>query len=127
MQYNPSFLLGDVLRLNLPENFVWVHYTIQEDVLVVWSEWVSLDSQVSISVSYNPDRVSVDMSTFVSSQEIVSVVNDSSLTEVILRVVDPNVDLFAVWFVSDEEYHIIVSEAWVLRNDTIEPLAIQRL
>lgn len=127
MQYNPSFLLGDVLRLNLPENFVWVHYAIQEDVLVVWSEWVSLGSQVSISVSYNPDRVSVDMSTFVSSQEIVSVVNDSSLTEVVLRVVDPNVDLFAVWFVSDEEYHIIVSEAWVLRNDTIEPLAIQRL
>lgn len=127
MQYNPSFLLGDVLRLNLPENFVWVHYAIQEDVLVVWSEWVSLGSQVSISVSYNPDRVSVDMSTFVSSQEIVSVVNDSSLTEVILRVVDPTVDLFTVWFVSDEEYHIIVSEAWVLRNDTIESLAIQRL
>jgi len=42
-------------------------------------------------------------------------------------VVDPAVDLFSVWFVSDEEYHIVVSDAWVLRNGTIESLAIQRL
>lgn len=127
LQYNPSFLLGDVLRLNLPENFVGVYYDIQEDTLVAWAEWLSAGDQLSISISYNPDRVSVDMSTFVSSHEIVSVDDDGSYVSVVVRLVDPTVDLFTVWFVSDEEYHIVMSEAWVLRDNTIEPLAIQRL
>jgi hypothetical protein len=34
LQYNPSFLLGDVLRLNLPENFVGVYYGVQENALI---------------------------------------------------------------------------------------------
>jgi len=76
LQYNPSFLLGDVLRLNLPENFVGVHYAIQEDTLIVGSEGFAQDTEVSLSVSYNPDRVSVDMSTFISSHETISVVDD---------------------------------------------------
>lgn len=127
LQYNPSFLLGDVLRLSLPENFVGVYYDVQENVLLAWVEWLSAGEQVLLSVSYNPDRVSLDMSTFVSSHDIVSVDDDWSLMEVVVRVVDPTIDLFSVWFMSDEEYHIVVSEAWVLRDDIIEPLAIQRL
>gem|GEM_PF-2505517 len=35
LQHNPSFLLGDVLRLNLPENFVGVYYDVQESALLV--------------------------------------------------------------------------------------------
>ncbi len=127
LQYNPSFLLGDVLRLNLPENFVGVYYDIQENTLVAWSEWLLAGDEVSLSISYNPDRVSIDMSTFVSSHEIVSVDDDGSYISVVARLVDPTMDLFTVWFVSDEEYHIVVSEAWVSHNDIIEPLAIQRL
>lgn len=127
LQYNSSFLLGDVLRLSLPENFIGVYYDVQENVLLAWVEWLSAGEQVFLSVSYNPDRVSLDMSTFVSSHDIVSVDDDWSLMEVVVRVVDPTIDLFSVWFTSDEEYHIVVSEAWVLRDDIIEPLAIQRL
>jgi hypothetical protein len=127
LQYNPSFLLGDVLRLNLPENFVGVYYGVQEDTLIAWVEWLSAGEEVSLSVSYNPDRVSLDMSTFVSSHDILDVQDDGSFISVIVRVVDPAVDLFSVWFISDEEYHIVVSDAWVLRNDAIESLAIQRL
>lgn len=127
LQHNPSFLLGDVLRLNLPENFVGVYYDVQESALLVWAEWVLVGDQVSLSISYNPDRVSVDMSTFVSSHKIVSLDDDGSLVSVVLRVIDPTVELLSVWFVSDEEYHIVLSEAWVFRDGSIEPLAIQRL
>jgi len=127
IQHNPSFLLGDVLSLNLPENFVGVYYDVQEESLSVGATWLSIGDEVSLSISYNPERVSVDMSTFTSSHEIVSVTEDGSLVSVVLRVVDPSVDLLSVWFVSDEEYHIVVSDAWVLRNNTIEPLEIQRL
>gem|GEM_PF-2486817 len=52
--------------------------------------------QVSLSISYNPDRVSVDMSTFVSSHKIVSLDDDGSLVSVVLRVIDPTVELLSV-------------------------------
>jgi len=127
IQYNPSFLLGDVLRLTLPENFIGVHYAIQGSELVVGSEWFESGTQLSIWISYNPDRVSVDVSTFVSSHEIISLIEDVWMVSVVVDIVDPTIELFRLWFVSDEEYHIVVSEAWVLRGDITESVAIQRL
>lgn len=119
--------MGDVLRLNLPENFVGVHYAIQDNIFTVGSEGFAQDTQLSIWISYNPERVSVDMSTFVSSHEIISLVDDGSLVSVVVRIVDPNLDLFSLWFMSDEEYHIVVSDAWVVRDGVVESVAIQRL
>lgn len=104
-----------------------IHYALQEDVLVVGTEGFAQNQEISASISYNPDRVSIDMSTFVSAHEIVSVVDDWSLVSVVVRITDPGIDLFTVWFVSDEEYHIVMSEAWILRNGIVEPIAIQRL
>lgn len=127
VQHNPSFLLGDVLRLNLPDNFVGVHYAVQEDMMVVWSAGLMVWDEVSVSLSYNPDRVSVDMESFVSSHEIVSLDDDGWVVSIVLRVVTLPESLFSVWFVSDEEYHIVVSESSMSRDGQMTSLAIQRL
>jgi hypothetical protein len=122
IQRDPTFLLGDILRLTLPDNFVGVHYTLKNDVLFVSAVGLPEESQLDIVVSYNPDRVILDMDALSISHTLVRTV--SNVGELLLTVVlNGPENIFSIPFVSDPEYHILVSDVSL----SGESVAIQRI
>lgn len=122
IQHNPDFLLGDIFRLALPEHFVGVYYEVHDEMLEVWQIWLSTDTSLDIVVGYNPDRVSLNMDALQSTHVIV----DSTVSPWSVQftfVLGEDEQLFMLPFVSDEEYHILVSSAVL----AWEFIAIQRI
>ena len=126
-RYDTSFLLGDVLQISLPDNFRWVHYHIDSDRLTVSADKLATDSTVSLTVSYNPDRVIIDTWHIQSLHSIVALSEDKWLLFINVRLTSSNQELFVLPFTSDKEYHILVSAASVWDTTDGEPLAIQHL
>lgn len=128
VQYSDTFLLGDVMRLALPDNFVGVYYRVDTGSLEVSSTPLAVGNDVVVDLSYDTESVSVDVWNIVSQQEILSVIEDDGFVSISLRVViSQDAPLFSLPLISDEEYHIVVSDASVWLWWTMESLAIQRL
>lgn len=123
IQHNQSFLLGDIMRLSLPEWFDGVYYSLDDDILQIGHEWLAVWEPLSIEVSYNTDRVSIDSTDIESDYDITIVSHENGLLRFSL-IVWENTDIIYLPFVSDKEYHIVVSSAVIDQN---QPLAIQRL
>lgn len=126
-RYDTSFLLGDILQISLPDNFRWVHYHIDSDRLIVSADKLAANSTVSLTVSYNPDRVIIDTGSIQSSQSIISLSDDTWLLFISLRLISSNQELFVLPFVSDPEYHILVRDASLWDTIDGEPLSIKHL
>jgi len=122
LQHNSSFLLWDVLRLTLPDDFVGVYYSVDDDVLDVGRVWLSDGAELSFVVSYNPARVTLSLDAMVSSHTVLA--RDVDEGYLSLRfALGSDETVVSLPFVSDPEYHIVVADAW-LDNDRI---AIQRV
>ncbi len=123
IQHNQSFLLGDIMRLSLPEWFHGVYYSLDDDILQIGHEWLTPWEPLLVEVSYNTDRVSIDSTDIESDYAIAIVSHENGLLRFSLTVWE-NTDIVHLPFVSDKEYHIVVSSAVIDQN---QPLAIQRL
>jgi len=127
VQYGDPFLLGDVMRLTLPDNFVWVYYSVDTGNISVSSSPMQVWSKFSIDISYNPERISLDLEGIQSVHKIESVVENDWEVMVSLSLDSDDTTLFTIPMISDEEYHIVVSDASVVSLWLEESLAIQRL
>lgn len=127
VQYGDPFLLGDVMRLALPDNFVWVYYRVDTGSISVSTSPMDVWSKLSIDISYNPERVSLDLASIQSAHKIDAVVENDGEVMISLSLDSSDELLFAIPIVSDEEYHIVVSDASTLSVGSEQPLAIQRL
>ncbi len=123
IQHNQSFLLGDIMRLTLPQWFTGVYYSLDEDFLQVGYVWLTLWKPLLVEVSYNTDRVDLIVDQMESDYDISIVSHDDGLLRLSF-ILWEDTDIVQIPFVSDEEYHIVVSSAVIDEN---QPLAIQRL
>jgi hypothetical protein len=112
VQYNSDFLLGDVMRLTIPDNFVGVYYSLENDTFFVWSTGLAQWLELLFEISYNPERVSLSTADIISSQTILDVVDEPWIASVRVKMLSWN-DIFSFPFVSDDEYHIVLSYAWL--------------
>lgn len=122
IQHNPDFLLGDIFRLTLPDDFVGVYHGIDNDVFFVWQEWFAVGDEIVFDVLYNPDRIVPQLDDLIVSGEIIDSNYDMGILSFVVRVTDWW-DILSFPFVSDGEYHILVSDAFVDDNS----VAIQRV
>lgn len=88
---------------------------------------MTIGTDTVVDISYNPERVSLNVWDITSSHTIQSVIEDDGLLSVSVHIDSQDKQLFSVPLVSDEEYHIVVSDASVWLWSSAEPLAIQRL